>query len=90
VAGKAHRELTQQRTRFRLLWPRQRLGEVAAKLYELMSRHGINKDLSDLSGADHVIASDGLVTCSKEPSGPRCFFAYDVPNNKATGIRVCE
>ena len=41
-------------------------------------------------GADYVITSNGLITCSKEPSGPRCFFAYDVPNNKATGLRVCE
>jgi hypothetical protein len=67
-------------------------GEVATKLYELMSRHGIEKDISELLGADYVMTRDGLITCSKlkELPGPRCFFAYDVPNNKATQLRICE
>ena len=65
-------------------------GEVAAKLYELMSRHGIDKGLSDLLGTDYVATSDGLIICSKEPSGPQCRFAYDVPHNKATVLRICE
>jgi len=65
-------------------------GEVAAKLYELMSRHGIDKGLSELLGTDYVVTSDDLITCSKEPSGPQCHFAYDVPHNKATGVRICE
>ena len=40
-------------------------GQVAAKLYELMSRHGVDKGLSELLGADYVMTSDGLITCSK-------------------------
>lgn len=65
-------------------------GSVAARLYELMLKHGLDDDLTGLLGIDYVATKDGLITCSKEALGPQCHFAYDVPNNKATMVRICE
>ena len=65
-------------------------GPVAVRLYELMAKHGVQKELSELLSMDTVATNDGLTMCFKEPSRYRCHFAYDAHNNKTISVRICE
>jgi hypothetical protein len=68
-------------------------GNVAARLYDILARHGVQKDneMAELLGGSYTETTDSLIICVEHDRERTCRLAYDaIKNSLVYGARACE
>jgi hypothetical protein len=68
-------------------------GNVAARLYDILARHGVQKDdeMAELVGGSYTQTSDGLIVCVEHDGERTCNLGYDAIKNRLDYVpRACE